>query len=283
MPITGQKRGINESGKHIERIIMDKEQRRKQSLESFDKLLSIMDELREKCPWDKKQNFETLRHLTIEETYELADAIIENNSSEIKKELGDLLLHIVFYAKIGSEDKSFDIKDIIDSLNEKLIRRHPHIYGNREAKDERQVEENWEEIKLREGRESTLSGVPKTLPALIKAYRMQDKARGVGFDWDNVDQVWAKVEEEIEELRFEIKSGNKDKIEEEFGDTLFALINYSRFINVNPETALERTNKKFINRFQFIEKEVIKQNKNMKDMTLEELDKIWNQAKKTEL
>lgn len=262
---------------------MDKEQRRKQSLESFDKLLSIMDELREKCPWDKKQNFETLRHLTIEETYELADAIIENNSSEIKKELGDLLLHIVFYAKIGSEDKSFDIKDIIDSLNEKLIRRHPHIYGNREAKDSKQVEENWEEIKLREGRESTLSGVPKTLPALIKAYRMQDKARGVGFDWDNVDQVWAKVEEEIEELRFEIKSGNKDKIEEEFGDTLFALINYSRFINVNPETALERTNKKFINRFQFIEKEVIKQNKNMKDMTLEELDKIWNQAKKTEL
>lgn len=283
MPITGQKSDLNDSGKHIERIIMDKEQRRKQSLESFDKLLSIMDELREKCPWDKKQNFETLRHLTIEETYELADAIIENNSSEIKKELGDLLLHIVFYAKIGSEDKSFDIKDIIDSLNEKLIRRHPHIYGNREAKDSKQVEENWEEIKLREGRESTLSGVPKTLPALIKAYRMQDKARGVGFDWDNVDQVWAKVEEEIEELRFEIKSGNKDKIEEEFGDTLFALINYSRFINVNPETALERTNKKFINRFQFIEKEVIKQNKNMKDMTLEELDKIWNQAKKTEL
>ena len=242
-----------------------------------------MDELREKCPWDKKQTFETLRHLTIEETYELADAIIENDNDEVKKEVGDLLLHIVFYAKIGSENNSFDMKDIVDSLNEKLIRRHPHIYGDIEAKDAKQVEENWEDIKLKEGRKSTLSGVPKTLPALIKAYRMQDKARGVGFDWDNADQVWEKVEEEIEELRFEIKAGKQDKIEQEFGDTLFALINYSRFIDVNPETALERTNKKFINRFQFIEQEVIKQNKNMREMTLEELNTIWDQAKKLEL
>lgn len=242
-----------------------------------------MDELREKCPWDKKQTFETLRHLTIEETYELADAIIENDSEEIKKEVGDLLLHIVFYAKIGSENNQFDMKDIIDSLSEKLIRRHPHIYSDTVADDAKQVSENWEQIKLREGRKSTLEGVPKTLPALVKAYRIQDKARGVGFDWDNIEQVWDKVEEEIQEMKFEIKQGNKDKIEQEFGDTLFALINYSRFIDVNPETALERTNKKFINRFQFIEQEVLKQNKDMREMTLSDLDKIWNKAKKLEL
>lgn len=262
---------------------MEKDIRRKETLESFSKLLSIMDELREKCPWDKKQTFETLRHLTIEETYELADAIIENDSEEIKKEVGDLLLHIVFYAKIGSENNQFDMKDIIDSLSEKLIRRHPHIYSDTVADDAKQVSENWEQIKLREGRKSTLEGVPKTLPALVKAYRIQDKARGVGFDWDNIEQVWDKVEEEIQEMKFEIKQGNKDKIEQEFGDTLFALINYSRFIDVNPETALERTNKKFINRFQFIEQEVLKQNKDMREMTLSELDKIWNKAKKLEL
>ena len=262
---------------------MEKDIRRKETLESFSKLLSIMDELREKCPWDKKQTFETLRHLTIEETYELADAIIENDSQEIKKEVGDLLLHIVFYAKIGSENNQFDMKDIIDSLSEKLIRRHPHIYSDTVADDAKQVSENWEQIKLREGRKSTLEGVPKTLPALVKAYRIQDKARGVGFDWDNIEQVWDKVEEEIQEMKFEIKQGNKDKIEQEFGDTLFALINYSRFIDVNPETALERTNKKFINRFQFIEQEVLKQNKDMREMTLSELDKIWNKAKKLEL
>ncbi|MDD2191148.1 MAG: nucleoside triphosphate pyrophosphohydrolase [Bacteroidales bacterium] len=262
---------------------MEKDIRRKETLESFSKLLSIMDELREKCPWDKKQTFETLRHLTIEETYELADAIIENDSEEIKKEVGDLLLHIVFYAKIGSENNQFDMKDIIDSLSEKLIRRHPHIYSDTVADDAKQVSENWEQIKLREGRKSTLEGVPKTLPALVKAYRIQDKARGVGFDWDNIEQVWDKVEEEIQEMKFEIKQGNKDKIEQEFGDTLFALINYSRFIDVNPETALERTNKKFINRFQFIEQEVLKQNKDMREMTLSDLDKIWNKAKKLEL
>lgn len=262
---------------------MEKDNRRKETLESFDKLLSIMDELREKCPWDKKQTFQTLRHLTIEETYELADAIIENDSQEIKKEVGDLLLHIVFYAKIGSETSNFDMKDIVDSLNEKLIRRHPHIYSDAVADDAKQVSENWEQIKLKEGRKSTLEGVPKTLPALVKAYRIQDKARGIGFDWDNIEQVWEKVEEEIEEMKFEIKTGNKDKIEQEFGDTLFALINYSRFIDVNPETALERTNKKFIRRFQFIEQEVLKQNKDMREMTLEELDKIWDEAKKLEL
>ena len=262
---------------------MEKDNRRKETLESFDKLLSIMDELREKCPWDKKQTFETLRHLTIEETYELADAIIENDSQEIKKEVGDLLLHIVFYAKIGSETSNFDMKDIVDSLNEKLIRRHPHIYSDAVADDAKQVSENWEQIKLKEGRKSTLEGVPKTLPALVKAYRIQDKARGIGFDWDNIEQVLEKVEEEIEEMKFEIKAGNKHKIEQEFGDTLFALINYSRFIDVNPETALETTNKKFIRRFQFIEQEVLKQNKDMREMTLEELDKIWDEAKKLEL
>ncbi|MDD4528749.1 MAG: nucleoside triphosphate pyrophosphohydrolase [Bacteroidales bacterium] len=264
---------------------MDKENRREKTLESFDKLLTIMDELREKCPWDRKQTFETLRHLTIEETYELADAIIENDDSEIKKEIGDLLLHIVFYAKIGSEKGSFDIKDVVDSLNEKLIRRHPHIYGEVRADNAQQVMENWEQIKLKEnnGTKSTLSGVPKTLPALVKAYRIQDKARGVGFDWDNIEQVWEKVEQEIEELKVELKAGNKKKTEQEFGDVLFSLINYSRFIDVNPETALERTNKKFIQRFQYIEQEVKKQNKDMREMTLEELDKIWNEAKKLEL
>ncbi|MDD2489422.1 MAG: nucleoside triphosphate pyrophosphohydrolase [Bacteroidales bacterium] len=264
---------------------MDKENRREKTLESFDKLLTIMDELREKCPWDRKQTFETLRHLTIEETYELADAIIENDDSEIKKEIGDLLLHIVFYAKIGSEKGSFDIKDVVDSLNEKLIRRHPHIYGEVRADNAQQVMENWEQIKLKEnnGTKSTLSGVPKTLPALVKAYRIQDKARGVGFDWDNIEQVWEKVEQEIEELKVELKAGNKKKTEQEFGDVLFSLINYSRFIDVNPETALERTNKKFIQRFQYIEQEVKKQKKDMREMTLEELDKIWNEAKKLEL
>jgi len=264
---------------------MDKENRREKTLESFDKLLTIMDELREKCPWDRKQTFETLRHLTIEETYELADAIIENDDSEIKKEIGDLLLHIVFYAKIGSEKGSFDIKDVVDSLNEKLIRRHPHIYGEVRADNAQQVMENWEQIKLKEnnGTKSTLSGVPKTLPALVKAYRIQDKARGVGFDWDNIEQVWEKVEQEIEELKVELKAGNQKNIEQEFGDVLFSLINYSRFIDVNPETALERTNKKFIQRFQYIEQEVKKQNKDMREMTLKELDKIWNEAKKLEL
>jgi XTP/dITP diphosphohydrolase len=259
-----------------------KKERNKQAIESFERLLDIMDELREKCPWDRKQTFETLRHLTIEETYELADAIIENDTDEIKKEVGDLLLHIVFYAKIGSEENAFDIKSVIDSLNEKLIRRHPHIYGDEKVENSEQVKENWEQIKLKEGIKSTLSGVPKTLPALVKAYRIQDKARGVGFDWDNSQQVWEKVEEEIEELKEEVRSNNKEKIEQEFGDTLFALINYARFIDVNPETALERTNKKFINRFQFIEEKALLQGRSLKDMTLEEMDKIWNEAKTQE-
>lgn len=259
-----------------------KKERNKQAIESFERLLDIMDELREKCPWDRKQTFETLRHLTIEETYELADAIIENDTDEIKKEVGDLLLHIVFYAKIGSEENAFDIKTVIDSLNEKLIRRHPHIYGDEKVENSEQVKENWEQIKLKEGRKSTLSGVPKTLPALVKAYRIQDKARGVGFDWDNSQQVWEKVEEEIEELKEEVSNSNKEKIEQEFGDTLFALINYARFIDVNPETALERTNKKFINRFQFIEEKALLQGRSLKDMTLEEMDKIWNEAKTQE-
>ncbi|MFA6199343.1 MAG: nucleoside triphosphate pyrophosphohydrolase [Bacteroidales bacterium] len=261
---------------------MKEEENHKEALESFDRLLTIMDELREKCPWDRKQTFETLRHLTIEETYELADAIIENDVDEIKKEVGDILLHIVFYAKIGSETGSFNIKDVIDSLNEKLIRRHPHIYGDTNVQDSEQVKENWEQIKLLEGNKSALSGVPKTLPALVKAYRIQDKARGAGFDWDNIEQVWDKVEEEINELKFEIKANNKQKMEEEFGDTLFALINYSRFIDVNPESALERTNKKFIHRFQFIEEKVAEQGKQMKNMTLAEMDVIWNEAKKLE-
>lgn len=259
-----------------------KKERNKEALESFERLLDIMDELREKCPWDRKQTFETLRHLTIEETYELADAIIENDTDEIKKEVGDLLLHIVFYAKIGSEENAFDIKSVIDSLNEKLIRRHPHIYGDEKVENSEQVKENWEQIKLKEGIKSTLSGVPKTLPALVKAYRIQDKARGVGFDWDNSQQVWEKVEEEIEELKEEVSNSNKEKIEQEFGDTLFALINYARFIDVNPETALERTNKKFINRFQFIEEKALQQGRSLKDMTLEEMDKIWNEAKTQE-
>ncbi|MCK9321211.1 MAG: nucleoside triphosphate pyrophosphohydrolase [Bacteroidales bacterium] len=259
-----------------------KKERNKEALESFERLLDIMDELREKCPWDRKQTFETLRHLTIEETYELADAIIENDTDEIKKEVGDLLLHIVFYAKIGSEENAFDIKSVIDSLNEKLIRRHPHIYGDEKVENSEQVKENWEQIKLKEGIKSTLSGVPKTLPALVKAYRIQDKARGVGFDWDNSQQVWEKVEEEIEELKEEVRNNNKEKIEQEFGDTLFALINYARFIDVNPETALERTNKKFINRFQFIEEKALLQGRSLKDMTLEEMDKIWNEAKTQE-
>lgn len=259
-----------------------KKERNKQAIESFERLLDIMDELREKCPWDRKQTFETLRHLTIEETYELADAIIENDTDEIKKEVGDLLLHIVFYAKIGSEENAFDIKTVIDSLNEKLIRRHPHIYGDEKVENSEQVKENWEQIKLKEGIKSTLSGVPKTLPALVKAYRIQDKARGVGFDWDNSQQVWEKVEEEIEELKEELRNNNKEKIEQEFGDTLFALINYARFIDVNPETALERTNKKFINRFQFIEEKALQQGRSLKDMTLEEMDKIWNEAKTQE-
>jgi XTP/dITP diphosphohydrolase len=253
------------------------------TLEAFGKLLDIMNELRAKCPWDKKQTLESLRHLTIEETYELADAILDNDLNEIKKELGDLLLHIVFYAKIGEEMGAFDIRSVIESLNEKLIVRHPHIYGEVKADDEEQVKENWEKIKLREGKKKVLSGVPQTLPAMIKAYRIQDKARGVGFDWEKPHQVWDKVQEELNELRQEVENNAPEqKIEEEFGDVLFALINYARFINVNPENALERTNKKFIRRFEYLESQTNAANKDMKRMSLDEMDVFWNEAKKME-
>jgi XTP/dITP diphosphohydrolase len=250
-------------------------------LAAFKELLDIMDELRAKCPWDKKQTFETLRHLTIEETYELADAILENDLDEIKKELGDLMLHIVFYAKIGSEKGAFDITSVINDINKKLISRHPHIYGDVKVDNDEQVKENWEQIKLREGGRKVLSGVPVSLPAMVKAYRIQDKARGVGFDWEKPHQVWDKVQEELNELKHEVDTGaDHRKIEEEFGDLLFALINYSRFIDVNPESALERTNKKFINRFQYLEAEAKKAGKDMKRMSLAEMDVFWNEAKR---
>ncbi len=255
---------------------------RKKSLESFNRLLDIMDELRGKCPWDMKQTNETLRTLTIEETYELADAILIGDNNSIKKELGDLLLHIVFYAKIGSEKSAFDITDIIDHINEKLIYRHPHIFGDVTVKDAKEVEENWEQLKLKEkgGNKSVLEGVPESLPALIKANRIQDKARGVGFDWENREQVWDKVEEECNELKHEIMAEDRDKMEDEFGDLLFSLINAARLYDINPENALERTNRKFIQRFNYLEEKTIKQGRNMKDMSLAEMDEIWNEAKK---
>ncbi len=255
---------------------------RKEALESFGKLLDIMDELREKCPWDRKQTNDSLRILTVEETYELADAILKKDDSLIKKELGDLLLHIVFYSKIGSENGSFNIKDVIDSINEKLIYRHPHIFGDVTVKDAKEVEENWEQLKLKEkgGNTSVLEGVPDSLPALIKANRIQDKARGVGFDWEEREQVWNKVEEECNELKHEILEGNYDKMEDEFGDMFFSLINAARLYGINPENALERTNRKFIKRFNYLEEKTIKQGKNLKEMSLEEMDKIWDEAKK---
>ncbi len=253
---------------------------RQEKLEAFGKLLDIMDDLREKCPWDKKQTFQSLRHLTIEETYELADAILENDSVEIKKELGDVLLHIVFYAKIGSETQSFDVKDVIDSLCEKLIHRHPHIYGDTIANDEEAVKANWEKLKIKEGNQSVLQGVPKSLPSLVKASRIQDKAKAVGFDWENIDQVWEKVQEELAELQNEIKNNSEpSEITAEFGDVLFSLINYARFLDVNPDEALERTNKKFISRFQFIENKAQESNRSIHDLSLEEMNFFWNQAK----
>ncbi len=247
---------------------------------SFDRLLKIMDELRAKCPWDMKQTLQSLRHLTIEETYELADSILEEDMDGIKKELGDILLHIVFYAKIASEKKAFDINDVINSLCEKLIYRHPHIYGNVKVADEEEVKRNWEKLKLKEGNKSVLDGVPVALPAMVKASRMQEKARGVGFDWEKPEQVWEKVEEEIAEFKYEAdnKSPHK-KLEGEFGDVLFSLINYARFLNINPEDALERTNKKFIKRFQYLEKEATKAGKKLDEMTLAEMDIYWNKAK----
>ena len=252
---------------------------REQQLKAFGRLLDIMDELRLKCPWDKKQTFQSLRHLTIEETYELGDAILNNDLEEIKKELGDVLLHIVFYAKIGSETDTFDIADVANEISEKLIYRHPHIYGDVTVKDEEEVKQNWEQLKLKEGKNSVLEGVPKSLPAMVKANRIQDKVSGVGFDWEKPEQVWEKVQEELSELNEEIKKGNTDNIESEFGDVLFSMINYARFIKVNPENALERTNKKFINRFQYLEKEAKKINKSLQDMSLNEMDVFWEESK----
>ena len=253
---------------------------REQQLQAFGRLLDIMDELRSKCPWDKKQTFESLRHLTIEETYELAEAILNNDLQEIKKELGDVLLHIVFYAKIGSETNDFDIADVAEAISEKLIHRHPHIYSDVEVKNEDDVKQNWEKLKLKEGKNSVLEGVPKSLPSMVKANRIQDKVAGVGFDWEKPEQVWEKVQEELSELNTEIKNGNTNKIEAEFGDVLFSMINYARFINVNPENALERTNKKFINRFQYLEQAAKKVGKSLHDMSLAEMDIYWNESKK---
>ena len=253
---------------------------RQQQLEAFSRLLDIMDDLREKCPWDKKQTFETLRHLTIEETYELGDAILNNDLQEIKKELGDLLLHIVFYAKLGSETNAFDIADVSNEICHKLIHRHPHIYGDVIVADEEEVKQNWEKLKLKEGRKSVLEGVPKGLPALVKASRIQDKVKGVGFDWEESHQVWDKVQEELQELQVEVTAGNQDKIEAEFGDVLFSMINYARFLNVNPEDALERTNKKFIKRFQYLEGKAGELGKPLMYMTLAEMDVFWEEAKK---
>ncbi|MDH5367282.1 MAG: nucleoside triphosphate pyrophosphohydrolase [Cyclobacteriaceae bacterium] len=259
---------------------------RKEKLTAFDRLLTIMDELRENCPWDMKQTLESIRHLTIEETYELSDAILENNIEEIKKELGDLMLHNVFYARIASEGRHFNIADVLNGICDKLIERHPHIYGDVNAKDEKAVKENWEKIKLREkgGNNSVLGGVPKSLPSLVKAMRIQEKARGVGFDWDNKQQVWQKVEEEMQEFKAEFniekeKQIDKTRAQEEFGDLLFSLINYARFIDINPDEALERTNKKFIKRFQYLESESKKAGKNMGEMSLKEMDEYWNKAK----
>ena len=252
----------------------------KDRLIAFDRLINIMDELREKCPWDKKQTMESLRYLTIEELYELSDAILDGNMDEIKKELGDILLHIVFYAKIASEKNKFNITDVINGICEKLIYRHPHIYGDKKVNDEFEVKRNWEKLKMKEGKNSVLEGVPKSLPAIVKSYRIQEKVRGIGFDWDNTDQVWGKVKEEIIELKEEVKNGDLDKIESEFGDVLFALINYSRFIGINPENALEKTNKRFINRFQIMERLIKSKNLDLSEMKLKEMDVFWEKAKK---
>ncbi len=253
---------------------------RKQQLAAFDRLLTIMDQLREQCPWDKKQTMETLRHLTIEETYELGDAILENDLAEVKGELGDLLLHIVFYAKIGSETNDFDIADVANQICEKLISRHPHIYGDVEVVDEEEVKRNWENLKLKEGKTSVLQGVPKSLPALVKANRIQDKVAGVGFDWEEPQQVFEKLQEELAELQVEVEANDKEKMEAEFGDVLFSMINYARFLKIDPENALERTNKKFIKRFQYLEEKAKSLNKNLRDMTLAEMDLFWEEAKK---
>ena len=252
-----------------------------QNTEAFARLVSIMDDLREKCPWDKKQTIQTLRQLTIEETYELADAITGNDWKGIKEELGDLLLHIVFYAKIGAEQNQFTLAESINSVCDKLISRHPHIYADTKVNDEEDVKKNWEKLKLKEGKTSVLSGVPKSLPSMVKAMRLQEKAKQVGFEWDNKDQVWEKVEEEKGELFEAIRSGDTNKIEDELGDVFFSLINFARFLQVDAENALERTNKKFIDRFTRMEQAAQQNGRQLHDMTLGEMDAIWNQIKKT--
>ncbi len=251
-------------------------------LEAFKRLLDIMDDLRAGCPWDKEQTLESLRHLTIEETYELSDAILDNDLQEIKKELGDLMLHLVFYSKIGSEHGAFDITDVLNGISEKLIFRHPHIYGDVKVANANDVKENWENLKLKEGKKSVLSGVPKSIPPLVKAYRIQEKVRGVGFDWERPEQVWQKVDEEMAELQYEVLQNNPQKMEQEFGDLLFALVNYGRFIGVNADDALERTNKKFIKRFTYLEEQAAKIGKSLKEMTLAEMDVFWEEAKNLE-
>lgn len=257
--------------------------RRQEQLQAFDRLLTIMDELREQCPWDKKQTMETLRHLTIEEVYELGDAILEKDLEEVKKELGDVLLHIVFYSRIGSETNSFDIADVCHSICDKLVERHPHIYGDVKVANEEDVKRNWEEIKLKEkGKTSVLQGVPISLPAMVKANRIQDKVAGVGFDWEHPEQVYEKVEEELNELKIEVARGNADKMESELGDVLFSIINYARFLKINPENALERTNKKFIKRFQYLEAKSREINKSLSEMTLSEMDVFWEEAKRSQ-
>lgn len=269
----------------MSRIIKQEDSRRKDKLEAFDRLLTIMDELRANCPWDKKQTLESLRHLTIEETYELSDSILEGDLQEIKKELGDIMLHLVFYAKIADEKNAFNLVDVLHGICDKLVHRHPHIYSDTEVEDEEAVKRNWEKLKLKEkGNNSVLGGVPKSLPALVKAMRIQEKARGVGFDWEMKEQVWEKVEEEMHEFRNEFNAERDQPIDlnramSEFGDMIFSLINYARFVNINPEEALERTNRKFIKRFQYLESESLKDGKKISEMTLAEMDKYWEEAK----
>lgn len=255
---------------------------REAQLQAYDRLLTIMDELRLQCPWDKKQTIESLRLLTIEETYELSEAILEQDLGEVKKELGDLLLHLVFYAKIGSETGDFDMADVANEICDKLVHRHPHIYGDVQVEDEEDVKRNWEQLKLKEGKKSVLEGVPNGLPALVKAYRIQEKVAGVGFDWEAPEQVWEKVQEELQEFNEEAATSNTDAMEAEFGDLLFSMINYARAIGINPENALERTNTKFKKRFLYLESQAAKQGLSLPEMSLEEMDVFWNAAKKME-
>ncbi len=253
---------------------------KEEKLEAIGQLLDIMDDLRKGCPWDRKQTFDSLRHLTIEEVYELSDAILDKNYDQIKEELGDILLHIVFYAKMGEEINRFDIAEVARHISEKLIKRHPHIYGDLQVQDAEEVKRNWEALKMKEGKKSVLEGVPKSLPAMIKAMRMQEKAAGVGFDWNKKSDVWKKVKEEISELEEAVAQNDSAKMEEEFGDVLFSLINYARFLNINPETALEKINKKFKKRFEYIERKAAEQNKPVRELSPEEMDKWWEEHKK---